>query len=118
MDEARSTYEIAVEEDRPPERLAELQAAVDSVRADVDELDAQQETAAAHVMRLDELLDSMTAAEQAARKALAQHRSQLEQLHRALDEQQPSLAKEILRWPVIDALGGPLKVQRLELGRR
>jgi hypothetical protein len=68
-----------------------------------------------HEQSLVALLAEMTRPEELARKALAEHRAEVERLHRALADQRPSLARRLLRLPLIDALGRPLAVEQLWL---
>ncbi|MCR4411685.1 MAG: c-type cytochrome, partial [Thermoguttaceae bacterium] len=115
LDEARSAYESAVGQAAPPERLATRQQALDRIQRDVSALAAEAEAAAVHQKALDALLAHMTGPEEAARKALAEHRAEVERLNRALAQQRPGAARSLLRWPLVEAFGRPLAIEQLWL---
>jgi len=115
FDEARTYYEAGVGEGLRQERLDRLQQKVDDARADVDRLGVESENAAEHLRSLDRIVLEITAAEDAAREALNDHRAVLAQLQRTLDQQRPAAAKRVLRYPVVDALGRPLAIDQIWL---
>ena len=115
FDQARSYYEAAVGQRRPQKELDRLQQKVDEVAGDVNRLTAGVEQAAAHRQALERILARVTREEDVARKELADRRTELDRLERALAEQHPSPGKRFLRGPLIDALGRPLAIEQIWL---
>ena len=115
FDEARTTYEGAVGEGLPQAKLDRLQQRTDRIKREVEGLAADAEAVAAHHEALTRILGEITQAEDTAREALADHRAAVEQLGAALGRQEPSLAKRLLRMPLIDAFGRPLAVDQIWL---
>ncbi len=115
LDEARSAYESAVGQGAPPDRLATLHQALDRIQRHGASLAAEAEAAAVHQKALDAILADLTGPEQATRKALAQHRAEVDRLNRALAQQQPGVARRLLRWPLVEAFGRPLAIEQLWL---
>ncbi len=115
FDEARSFYEAAVGEGLPREELSRLQERAERRRQQVEAWRAGSEEAAAHHEALTGIVGRITVDEGAARRALADHRAELKRLERALAEQSPSLGKQLLRLPVIDAFGRPLAIDQIWL---
>jgi len=115
FDEARTAYEAAVGQRVPQAKLTKLQGDVDSARMDVDELTAERDRAAGHHRRLSEILGRISEEEDAAQKALADHRRALDRLSQALDTQQPNTGRRILSAPIVDPLGRPLAIDQIWL---
>ncbi len=115
FDEARSSYEAAVGEAQPQRAIDKLQARVDRIKQDIDSLTLESEGASSHVAALTSLLEQITEPEQAAQKALVEHRATEKQLRLNLRQQQPSLAKRLLSLPLIDAFGRPLSIEQIWL---
>ena len=115
FDEARSFYEAGVGEGLSEETLNELQSRVDRVRKEIDALAVRSEETSDHYETLKVLLAQITQPEEEARRALAEHRAKVDRLDRALAEQRPSLAKRVLRAPIIDAFGRPLAIDQIWL---
>jgi len=115
FDQARSYYEAGVGEDLPPDQLIDLQQQVDRLAEQRDRAASARKDASAHRKRLEAILAEITREEDAARKALADHRAELARLDRTLAEQFPNTGKRALRWPLIDALGRPLAVEQIWL---
>jgi len=115
FDEARSFYEAGVGEGLSDEKLSELQSRVDRVKREIDALAVRSEEASARYDTLKGLLYQITQPEDEARRALAEHRAKVDRLDRALAEQRPSLAKRVLRAPIIDAFGRPLAIDQIWL---
>ncbi|MBN2474124.1 MAG: hypothetical protein JXB62_05935 [Pirellulales bacterium] len=115
FDEARSYYEAGVGEGLSPQRLASLQQKVDQARVDVDRLAGLCEVAVEHHRRLEEIRQQITAAENAADKALADHRATLERLQRQLAAQRSGPAGRVFESPLIDALGRPPAIEQIWL---
>ena len=115
FEEARSTFEAAVGEGMPQERLDRLQARVGQIQEDVDTAAVATEDATKHAGTLRAILGEVTRGEREAAKALTEHRASVDQLHRTLLQQRPNLAKSLLRSPVIEAFGRPLAVEQIWL---
>lgn len=123
LDVARSAYNIAVGEAKPPRELNRLEAKVNKVENEVDDLTygnakerifgAQQ--ANAHRLALQKTLEQITASEAAAQKSLSNHQGGLKQLETTLAERRSNLGKTILEMPIIDAFGRPLKIDNIWL---
>ncbi len=115
FDEARSTYEAAVGEGRPQQKLDKLQQRTDRIKKDIDLLTTGFERTSSHLAALTGLLSQITEPEDTAQKALADHRATEKQLRRNLRQQRPNLAKRLLRLPLIDAFGRPLAISQIWL---
>jgi hypothetical protein len=103
LDVVRSDFNLRLGQNATTEELIGLQAAVDEVMADVDSLNSQYESFSRHRKQLDAVLAAMTAGEDAAKKALDQHKADLRRLESQLRESQPSVGKTILGMPILDA---------------
>jgi len=115
LDKARADYELAVSEDRPVELQTERLAIADAKRAEVGEANLAFQSANAHRLALDATLRKITAEEDAAAKALADHRGRLVQLEKALADRRQNVGKSLLELPVLDAFNGPLRVDQIWL---
>ena len=115
LDEARSTYEVAVGEGKPQAELDALQTRVDQVKHDVDQFSTAAEEATSRHETMIQLVAAIMQDELQAQKALADHHKTLATLQRALSSQQPGLGKRLLRLPLIDAFGRPLAIQQIWL---
>ena len=115
LDKNRADYELAVAEDAPQDRLASLLAIADAKRAEVATATLEFQTANTHRKSLDATLRNLTAAEDSAAKALADHRGKLGQLSKAFKERAPNAGKSLLELPVLDAFNGPLRVDQIWL---
>ncbi|MBN2291794.1 MAG: c-type cytochrome [Pirellulales bacterium] len=115
FDEARSEFEAAVGDGAEKPRLEKLQARVDEIKADVDRFEIESQSATEHVSVLEIILRKADEPVLVAQKELADHRAGIEQLRRTLTQQHPSLTKDFLRLPVIDAFGRPLAVEQIWL---
>ncbi len=112
FDEARTAFEAAVGQRRSSTEVSKLEDRARRAREDVDRMQAELDATASRYEVLAETLAKITADEDAALQALNELRAEVDRLSRALAEQQPSLAKRVLRLPIIDAFGGPLKVDQ------
>ena len=115
FDEARSAFEAAVGVDADPKRLEKLQTRADEIKSDVESFELENQAAAEHVAALAAILAKADEPVLTAQKALNDHRAGIEQLRRALAQQNPSLTKGLLRMPVVDAFGRPLAVEQIWL---
>lgn len=110
-----SEFGIGVRDSAPEEKLEALQVDVAAVREQVAELDLRLQRLAAFRQALERAFAKVTAEATSAEKALADHRTSLELLHKRKIEEGPSAAKWLLQFPIVDAFGGPLKVNQIWL---
>ena len=115
LDKARADYELAVAEEAAQARQNELLAIADAKRAEVAAATAGFQAANTHRKALEAALQKLTAAEDVAAKAVADHRSKLAQLQKTLDQRKPNAGKSVLELPVLDAFNGPLRVDQIWL---
>ncbi|MFM9023833.1 MAG: hypothetical protein ACKON7_00575, partial [Planctomycetaceae bacterium] len=115
LDKNRADYELAVAADAPAQRQAELLAVADATRAGVNAATLEFQAANTHRKSLEATLAAITAAEDAAAKAEADHRAKLVQLQKTYDQRRPNVGKSVLELPVLDAFNSPLKVEQLWL---
>ena len=115
LDKNRADYELAVTDGLPADRQAELLALADAKRAEVTAATLEFQTANTHRKALESQLATLTAGEDAAAKAVADHRAKLAQLQKTLDQRRPNAGKTVLELPVLDAFNGPLRVDQIWL---
>jgi len=116
LDKAKADYGLGIRDGRSSERLASLRAIVDRVQADVDALNLAYESVSQLRIDLDALRNQITAAADAAAKALADANTQMDQLETAVRERHAGwvegtwLGKRWLELPILDAFNSPLKI--------
>jgi cytochrome c551/c552 len=115
LDKNRADYELAVADELPAERQAELLAIADAKRSEVTEATLAFQRSNTHRKSLESLLGQLTAAEDAAAKQVADHRDQLAQLQKTYQDRRANWGKAALELPVLDAFNGPLQVEQLWL---
>jgi cytochrome c2 len=115
LDKNRADYELAVAEEAPSGRQAELLSLADAKRAEVAAATLEFQTANTHRKSLEATLQKLTAGEDLAAKSLADHRAKLAQLQKTLDQRAPNAGKAVLELPVLDAFNGPLRVDQIWL---
>jgi hypothetical protein len=115
LDKNRADYELAVTDGLPADRQAELLALADAKRAEVTAAMLEFQAANTHRKSLESQLAAITAGEDVAAKALADHRAKLGQLQKTLDQRRPNAGKAVLELPVLDAFNGPLRVDQIWL---
>ena len=115
LDKFRADYELGVAEEASQEKLASLLALADSKRSEVATATLDFQAANTHRKSLEAILRKMTAGEDAAAKTLADHRSKLNQLSKALKDRAPNVGKTLLELPVLDAFNGPLRIDQIWL---
>jgi hypothetical protein len=115
FDKARADFELAVADDEPESRLDALQAIADATTARVTEATLANQSDATHRKALESLLRDITAEEDAAAKAVADHRQSLEMLTKTRDEKAGNLGKTVLELPVLDAFNSPLRIDQIWL---
>ncbi len=103
LDVVKSEHGLAVGAGAEAEQLAKLQAQIDAVTADVNNLAGQYEAANVHRKRLDAILKGVNAGVDAAAKSRDQYQSDVDRLQQSLAEAQANLRKAIVRAPVLDA---------------
>jgi cytochrome c551/c552 len=115
LDKNRADYELAVTDGLPADRQAELLALADAKRAEVTAAMLEFQAANTHRKSLESQLAAITAGEDVAAKAVADHRAKLGQLQKTLDQRRPNAGKAVLELPVLDAFNGPLRVDQIWL---
>jgi cytochrome c551/c552 len=115
LDKNRADYELAVSDGLPAERQAALLSLADAKRAEVDAATLEFQAANTHRKSLDAILRDITAPEDAAAKAVADHRQKVVQLEKTLADKAPNVGKSVLELPVLDAFNGPLRIDQIWL---
>jgi cytochrome c551/c552 len=115
LDKNRADYELAVAENAASGRQAELLALADAKRAEVAAATLAFQESNTHRKQLESLLQQMTAGEDAAAKAVADHRAKLAQLQKTFEQRRPNAGKSLLELPVLDAFNGPLRIDQIWL---
>jgi cytochrome c2 len=115
LDKNRADYELGVAEGAAPEKLESLLALADAKRAEVNAANLAFQAANTHRKTLESQLREITAGEDAAAKALADHRQKLLLLSKILKDRAPNVGKSVLELPVLDAFNGPLRVDQIWL---
>jgi len=115
LDKARADYELAVADELPAARQVELLTIADAKRVEVAEATLRFQTANTYRLGLDGIVKRITADENAAAKALADHRGTLQQLEKAVADRRENVGKRLLELPVLDAFNGPLRVDQIWL---
>ena len=115
LDKNRADYELAITDGLPEGRQAALLKLADDKREEVRQATLRFQEANAHRKSLETQLAAITAGEDAASKAVDDHRSKLGQLQKTLAQREPSAGKAVLELPVLDAFNGPLKVDQIWL---
>jgi cytochrome c551/c552 len=115
LDKNRADYELAVSDEAPAARQAELLAIADAKRTQVGDATLAFQMANTYRKDLQALLGRITAPEDAAAKAVADHRGELAALQKTYDDRRSNWGKTALELPVLDAFNGPLQVEQLWL---
>ena len=115
IDKNRADYELAVSDELPAERQAELLAIADEKRAEVAAATLAFQEANTYRKQLDSLVARITSSEDTAAKAVAEHRTKLGLLQKTLADRRSNLGKTALELPVLDAFNGPLRVEQVWL---
>ena len=115
LDKNRADYELAIADEAPADRQASLLAVADAKRAEVAAATLAFQAANQHRKALESGLQGITAAEDAAAKAVADHRATLAQLEKTYKDRRPNAGKTVLELPVLDAFNGPLRVDQIWL---
>ncbi len=120
LDESRANFDLAVRDNRTAQ-LPTLQAEIDQLRQQRDELTVAYQTATTQRRSLQDLLSQMTAPVDELERQLAESQAEYERLASSLDERAatyftsrpPFLGKKWLEIPVFDAFNSPLKIENL-----
>ena len=115
LDKNRADYELAVAEEAPSARLAELLSITGAKRSDVVAATLAFQASNTHRKSLESSLRRLTAAEDATAKDLADHRTKLKQLAKTFQDRAPNVGKSLLELPVLDAFNGPLRIEQIWL---
>jgi cytochrome c551/c552 len=115
FDKNRADYELAISDEAPAERLKELLALADGKREQVTAATLAFQSANTHRKNLESILGRLTATEDTAAKAVADHRFQLAQLQKTLNDRRSNAGKTVLELPVLDAFNGPLRIEQIWL---
>jgi hypothetical protein len=115
LDKNRADYELAVADEAPAARQANLLAIADAKRQEVAAATLEFQTANTHRKQLEAMLQQITAGEDSAAKAVADHRGKLALLQKTLKDRRPNVGKSVLELPVLDAFNGPLRVDQVWL---
>jgi cytochrome c551/c552 len=115
LDKARADYELAIASEAPEGKRAELLSIADAKRAEVEAATLAVQSANAYRKGLESTLRQLTAEEDAAAKALADHRQQVTLLEKTLADKAPNVGKSLLELPVLDAFNGPLRIDQIWL---
>lgn len=115
LDKNRADYELAVADEAPADRQASLLALADAKRQEVADATLAFQSSNTYRKELESLLGRITTSEDAAAKAVADHRGQLAQLQKTYDDRRSNLGKKALEMPVLDAFNGPLQVEQIWL---
>ena len=115
LDKNRADYELAVSDEAPAARQSELLGIADAKRAQVGDATVAFQAANTYRKDLQALLARITAPEDVAAKAVADHRGQLASLQKTYDDRRSNWGKTALEMPVLDAFNSPLQVEQLWL---
>lgn len=115
FDVVRSTYEAAVGAGDAQPELDRLQAQVNVVKAEVDELTLAYQEASTFRKQLETIYGKVVEPVTAAEKKLADHGAELDRLEKAKFQQEWKLGDRLLSMPIIDAFGRPLKINQIWL---
>jgi len=115
LDKNRADYELAVADGADQAKLDALLKLADRKREEVGAATLANQAANTHRKELEAILRDITRDEDAAAKALADHRIQLDQLSKTVKDRAPNYGKTLLELPVLDAFNGPLRVDQIWL---
>ena len=115
LDKNRADYELAVAADASNEKQGDLLKVADAKRSEVASATLEFQAANAHRKALEAALGRITADEDVAAKAVADHRAKLVQLQKTYEQRRSNAGKTVLELPVLDAFNGPLRVDQIWL---
>jgi cytochrome c551/c552 len=115
FEQVRSEYEAQVGQGADTAKLARLQESVTRIKSNVESLAQQSQSAAAHHETLQDIVYLINRPVERAQRAVSDHRTGVDQLERLLIQQRPNAGKELLQWPLVDALGRPLAIEQVWL---
>ena len=114
-DETRSRYEVAAGQGAAAKELEGLQAQTADIQQEIDRLAKEIEDRDDHHRQIADLLATITAEEDEARKGLEELLAESEQYRRMLAGRPNETARDLSRMPFVDALGQSLTVQQIWL---
>ncbi len=117
LDEARSAFNLAFGNDAPRSELDALQARVDSISAEVNDLNRRYESAKTYRERLERARNAVNAQVSSARQNLDRYRTDMNRLEEQLAKSRPNVGKRLLNMPILDAFSkeGDIKIRQIWL---
>lgn len=117
LDEARSAFNLAFGNDAPAAELRELQANVDAISAEVNDLNSRYESAKTYRERLERARNAVNAPVGYAEQNLERYRMDMNRLEEQLAKSRPNVGKKLLNMPILDAFSkeGDIKVRQIWL---
>jgi mono/diheme cytochrome c family protein len=119
-DEARAKLDIGIRDQVGEAGLQELQAAVDEIRAEREELTENWQAAEKYLKKIQGVQQQIKAKEDEIRKKITDNSAEYNRLTKALEERQATYfvngvlpGKRFLEMPIIDAFNSPLKITNL-----
>ena len=112
FDEARSSFEAAIGQRQASVEFKDLEDRARRAKEDVHRMQAGLEVIVSRHEALLETLERITAEEDGASRALGDLRAGRDRMGRTLAGQRPSLAKRLLRLPIVEAFGRTLAVDQ------
>jgi len=125
LDAQKGSLGLLVRDEASEEELAESQAAVNKLKADLDELSTEYDRASAYRRALADIVAEMRKAAAKVQKDLADSEGDLERLKVAYHQQESTYfmttswgvpywpGKKMLEGPIFDAFNSPLKIDNL-----
>ncbi len=120
FDAARAQLDLAIR-DGHQQMLEQLQARVTQLQNQIAEVTSNYQDVASHRLKLQSILDQITAGERAIEEALKENEAELGRLSSTLQDRHasyfvstfPFLGKKLLEMPIVDAFNSPLKIDNL-----
>lgn len=123
LEAAKARVGLAVRDRASKTVLNRRQQAVDRLKEELREVALEYQTLDEHQTALQQILEKLTAEEEAARKALADNRAVLDRLEATMTERRstyvnrdhgfPLPGKRLLEMPIFEAFNSPLKIENL-----
>jgi cytochrome c2 len=120
-DAARADLDILVRDARSDVEIEQMQGQIDAIKNELDRLTQQRQDASRHRQTLQQILNDITATEEALAQQLENDRAELDRLANSIEEREvtyftssfPFLGKKLLELPILDAFNSPLKIDNL-----
>ncbi len=123
LEAAKARVGLAVRDRTSQKELGRRQQVVDRLKEQLRSLTLEHQALVEHQTALQEIIERLTAKEEAARKALADNRAALDRLAATMVESRstyvnrdhgfPLPGKKLLEMPIFDAFNSPLKIENL-----